>query len=336
MYRISFTISLLFVSMQFALAQIDLQCNDRDMHSIYLVGNSGFYRIDSVDTNPTNPIFLMQNTPGAIGISINNDLNSGGPVTMYSCDNLYYFWDGSGWINTGHTTGNSSAVNPGGSADYIFNLNDNGNSLYRYDGTGTNTLLLSNIGTSNDFVHDVAADNQGNFYLFFTNAQKIVAYTPNGIPVDTFMTTGFASGSQCGIAILGDRIYATTCSGSYELYEGIKTGNTINFTMIKNFAVQSSDIAACPSAAQPLAVFENPNLPRFAVYPNPAKEIAIIKLQNTTTLEIYDCMGVLRTAVPTRGLTEYHLNVTEWKSGVYLINAVSEEKTSARGKLVVE
>src|SRR5688572_25527119 len=144
-FHISFTIALLLASLQNAFAQIDLDCNGRDMHSIYLVGYNGFYRIDSVDTNPTNPIFLTANSNGSIGISINNYLGTGGgPLTMYSCNTTYSYWNGTGWTNTGHATGNGNSVNPGGSANYIFNIDDNGNNLFRYDGISS-TVLLSNL-----------------------------------------------------------------------------------------------------------------------------------------------------------------------------------------------
>ncbi len=337
-FHVSFTLSLLFASLHHASAQIDLQCNGRDMHSIYLITFTGYYRIDSVDTNPTNPIYLTDNSLNNFGISINNNLDSvAGPLTMYSCATMYYFWNGTGWTLTNHNTGAiGSPVNPGGSANYIFNVSDFGNAVYRYDGV-SNTQILSYVGAQSDFIHDVATDNQGNFYLFYTNTQKIVAYTPNGIPIDSFTTTGFAPGSQCGLAILGDRVYATTCTGNAgELFEGIKSGNTYNFTSIKNIGFHSPDVAACPNAALPLAVFKDPDMPHFAVYPNPAHDIVSISLVNTSQLEIYNSMGILIKTVLTRGLTEYQLDVSEWKAGVYLINALSENKTAVRGKLVVE
>lgn len=321
-------------------AQINLGCDGNDMHAIYLVDNSGYYRMDSVDTTPTNPILIAPNPMGFIGISINNNLDSiAGPLTMYSIGggNNYHFWNGTGWTNTGHTSGSVSAVNPGGTSNFIFNFHDNGTFLYRYDGTGNGTLLLSNIPAgSTACIHDVATDNQGNFYLFFTNAQKILAYTPSGIPIDSFTTTGFPIGSNCGFTIVSDRLYGVTCSGTLGLYEGIKTGSNIHFTLIKPFSIAYIDIASCPNASLPLAVFKNPELPRFAVYPNPVRDAAMIKLNNTVTLEVYDYMGILKQAIPVRGLTEYYLDVSEWKAGVYFINAISANKSSAHTKIVVQ
>jgi hypothetical protein len=338
MLRIVCSLLFLCVNLPDVYSQVDLDCQGRDMHSIYLVSGSGFYRIDSIDTNPGTPVFLTSNSIGAIGISINNDLSiTSGPLTLYSCTNYYFYWDGSNWVNTGHTTGNGSCVNPGGSSNYIYNLADNGSALYRYDGTAVITGVLSNVGTSNDFVHDVAADNLGNFYLFFTNAQIIVAYSPAGIPLDTFFTTGFPTGSHCGLALLGDRVYAQSCTGSYELYEGIKSGNTINFTSIMNLGLlQCSDIATCPTAAQPLAISENSDLPGFAVYPSPAHDKIIIRLKNASLMEIYDSAGRLLISSSTKGITEYKMDVSDWNAGIYFIKALSENFSQVTGKFLVE
>ncbi|HKR05673.1 MAG TPA: T9SS type A sorting domain-containing protein [Bacteroidia bacterium] len=322
-----------------ALAQIDLECNGRDMHSVYFVTTSGFYRVDSVDTAPTNPIFVESNPTNFNGISINNNLDSAtGQQTMYALTNggNYHFWNGTGWTDTGHTSGAVTAINPGGTSNYIFNLDGNGNSLYRYDGTSNGTLLLSNLATASACVYDVATDNAGNFYIFYTNVQKIIAYNPSGIPIDSFTTAGFPSGSNCGFTILGNRLYAHVCNLSFGLYEGIISGTTVNFSLIKTLPTGYIDIASCPNAASPLAVFENPEEPHFTLYPNPAWDNVIIKLNNTAMLEISDCTGVLKETILTRGLTEYLLDVSKWKAGVYFINVLSANKASARAKLVVQ
>jgi hypothetical protein len=332
---------ILFITCTICNAQIDLQCSGRDMHSIYLFhygGSNAFYRIDSVDTSPTNPIWL-DSIPGGNfggGISINNNLDSlAGPETMYFVDlsSHYYFWNGTSWSNTGHTSGSGAALNPGGTSNYIFNLDGNGNSLYRYDGTGSGTLLLSNLNTNGVAIYDVATDNQGNFYLFYTNLQKIIAYDPSGIPIDSFTTSGFPTGGDPGIAILGNNIYANTLSA---LYKGTKIGSNINFTQIKNLSFLVGDIAACPEAGNPLAVFKDLTAPHFAIYPNPAHSVAIIKMINTATLEITDCLGRLRKSIDVRGLNEYHLSVTDLEPGAYIINAVSKNKSGVRSTLIVQ
>jgi hypothetical protein len=206
-------------------------------------------------------------------------------------------------------------------------------SVYRYDGTGNGTFL-SSIGTG-DPIFDIATDNQGNYYLFFTSINKIIAYNPNGIPIDTFITTGNTVGGDCGFALLGGRAYYGDCNLSSGLYEGIKTGDTINFSLIKSYTVNFRDMAACPDAAAPLAVFKNPEQPHFAMYPNPARDQAVIKLDNTDYLEITDCMGVLKLITRVRGFTEYSLEVSTWKPGVYFLKAVSTNKISVRSSFIV-
>lgn len=337
---ISFLLVILFTNKQSSVAQIDLQCSGRDMHSIYLILDSGFFRIDSVDTNPTDPIFVSSNVINAQGISINNNLDLiSGQVTMYSIDNYnyYYYWNGTSWTNTGHV---AFSTNPGGSSNYIFNIAGFAGDLYRYDGTGNDILLLSNLGTASAAVYDVACDNMGTFYLFFTNNQKIIAYDSNGIQIDLFNTSGFPLSIGAGLAILGDDIYAMRSlggsPGSSYLYKGTKSGALINFTLIKSISSKCSDIASCPNAALPLVVFKNPELPHFAVYPNPASYNVIIKLENTSSLVIYNCIGNVKETIPTYGLNEYILDISQWKSGVYIINALSENKMSTWCKLMVE
>ncbi len=64
---------LLVLSSAFATAQIDIQCDGRDKHSIYLICTTtgSYYRIDNVDTNPTDTIYVADVPAGHIGISIN-------------------------------------------------------------------------------------------------------------------------------------------------------------------------------------------------------------------------------------------------------------------------
>lgn len=336
------TATLFVINIQSATAQIDLQCNGRDRHSIYLVNTAGFYRIDSVDTSPTDPILLSANPFGNVnvadGIAISNNLDSAaGPQTMYYTNNNtpYHFWNGTGWTNTNHTSGANFAVNPGGAADHIYNIDGFNGTIYSYDGTGNGTALVTGLGSSLSIVYDVAADNQGNFYVYYTADAKIIVYSPTGFPVDSFTTTGFTTLGECGLAILGDRIYATSCNNNYGLYEGIKTGSNINFTMIKSLNDFYVDIAACPEAGNPLAILKNPEQPHFAAYPNPAHQYTNIKLFNTSAITITDYKGAYINSFETKGLNVLSIDVSKWQPGVYFITAVSENKLRSSGKIVV-
>lgn len=325
-------------------AQIDLQCAGRDMHSIYLVDFASFYRMDSVDTNPTIPLLLGTFPTGSSGggISINSNLDSAaGPVTMYfiAAGTPYYFWNGNGWTNTSHSSSSLGAINIGGTSRYIFNFDDNEQDIYRYDGTGNDALLVSNVVSNGGVIHDVATDREGNFYLFFTNDELIRAYNPSGIPIDSFTTSGFPAGPNCGFTILGDRLYGVTCNGVEGLYEGIRSGSTFNFSLVQTITPGSGyfiDIASCPNAANVIAVFENPDQPHFIIYPNPARDITTIKFDNTSMLEIRDNLGVLMETISVQGMTECRINTSNWNTGVYFINALSTKKISTRSKLVIQ
>lgn len=325
-----------------AFAQIDLQCNSRDLHSVYLVcHNAGFYRIDSVDTNPTDPILLSTNTYDIGGISINNNLDSlAGPVTMYGVGHIsgdyYWYWNGSGWSNSGHAISHPASMNPGGSSQFIFNLNDASGAIYRYDGTKNDTLLLCNLGFLPFCIIDVAVDKLGTFYLFYNFHQQIIAYDPSGIPIDTYTTSGFPQSGGGGFAILGKRFYAYSSSPPYALYEGVLTGHNINFTPIKTLTMLFDDMAACPNAAEPLAVFNTVETPHLYVYPNPVKDIAKIKFNNTKTIEISDCLGTVVETISVKGLSEYAIDVNKWKAGVYLIKAISANNSMAYTKIIVQ
>jgi uncharacterized repeat protein (TIGR03803 family) len=91
--------------------QIDLQCNGRDQHSLYLLDDSSnYYRIDSVDTHPTNLVYIGTDTLNPYGISINKNLDiTSAEMTMYMCNPVseYYYWDNSGWKDTFNTPQNS-------------------------------------------------------------------------------------------------------------------------------------------------------------------------------------------------------------------------------------
>lgn len=331
---------LLLLSSLTAYAQIDLQCNGRDAHSIYLHNGTGFYRIDSVDTAPTNPIQVAGNNSfPAGGISINANLNGGtpSPALYFFGNNInIHYWNGLSWVNTGHTNGISGNINPGGTSTYIYGFVGVSNTVWRYDGTANPQLFVSNTGVVASSVYDLATDSIGNFYLFYSGAGKIMAYSPNGIAIDSFTTSGFSTSIECGFTIVGNRFYATICNGVWGLYEGIVSGSTVNFTLIKPLPSNYIDIASCPSAAYPLAVFKNPKAPHFALYPNPAHTNTTFKLDNTSSIQVFDYMGVLQKNIAVNGQPEYTLDVSKFKPGLYLVTLTSNQKVTASTRLVVE
>jgi uncharacterized repeat protein (TIGR03803 family) len=321
---------------------IDLQCNGRDQHSIYLVDNlSNYYRIDSVDTHPTKPVYLGTDTLNAFGLSINKNLDTASSeMTMYMCDGSaeYYYRDNANWKDTHHRGG---SVNPGGTNQYIFNLDETGGVVFRYDGTGNATQLANNLPTAAGAIWDVATDRNGNFYLFYTYEMKIIAYNPDGIPIDTFITKGTSRNvTGFGCTIVGSRFYFTDYSSPKQLlWEGILNGDTVNFSVVDTllpFPFSCRDLASCPDAANQLAVFQVPEAPHFIIYPNPASNETTIKMDNTAVIEITDLTGRMIFTADTPGLTQYRLSLARYLPGMYIVTARSPDGLAGHTRLIVE
>jgi hypothetical protein len=329
-------------------AQIDLECNGRDQHSIYLccANPPSFYRIDSVDANPTNPILLSTNFPDSAvvgGISINNNLDSSNPPqTIYFVggpNSLYYFWNGTSWTNTNNYSGSLTAGNIGGTSNHIFNLDAIGNALYRYDGNGNGTLLMSNLNSYYNVVYDVATDNLGNFYLFYTNLQKIYSFDSMGMPIDTFTTTGFPSSVQPGFAILGNRMFAIANSAfnSVDLYEGLQLGSIINFTFKKHIALTVADIATCPEAGKPLSSQNRQPLEHLTVYPNPFRSELNINIGdgiNANEVLLYDLSS--RIILKQSFFNFISINTIQLEKGIYFYEVRNKNVVIKKGKVVKE
>lgn len=341
--RTLFLIFFLFLSFTSHMsAQIDLQCAGRDQHSIYLLDSSlpGILRIDSVDSNPTEPVFLEYELTISGGISINKNLDTGsGDTTMYGCDNFgqYFYYENNAWVSTGHYSGATNAINFGGSDDYIFNHDALPGTVYRYDGTQTGTLLLSGL-ESTSFIADIAVDMNGNFYMLSTLNHELTVYNYDGLLLNTFTTSGNTGEHGGGFAILGSKMYFIDNSAPNEyLYEGTVTGNNIDFLVIDTLSSNHlvRDIAACPNAAQPLAVFSNVNTPRFSIYPNPAEDQITLLLDNTTSFCVHDLNGRLLYETQCKGIRQLVLPVNQFVSGVHVITAKSDAGEESHKTLVV-
>lgn len=307
------------------------------MHSIYVSDFSdNIYRIDSVDTSPANPVLLVSNHPAGIGgISINANLDSvAGPETMYFVSGPgleYYYWNGSGWTYTLHSGGGSATLNPGGTYDYIFSLDPVDEAVYRYDGTANGILVLSNANIGNNAVYDLATDNQGNFYIYYTNPGQIMVYNSGGIPIDSFTTSGGPIGGGGGFAILGNRMYVAYAT---DLYEGIKTGNNINFTIIKAFAFSISDVAVCLEAASPLSVPDDFPPQQTMIYPNPFSDKMNVFINDNKESEIilYDITS--RKVLQQTFFNAVTLNTGMLAKGSYYYEVKNKNGITRKGKVI--
>src|SRR5690554_4458899 len=135
-----------------------------------MFSNGSFETVDPA----TNTVTMNSiSTPsGSSGLAVAENFFSATPSpTFYTLKNSrYYYYDGNNWVDTGHSAGHSSAVNPGGAGAYIYNLDGLNARLYRYDGTGPSTLFLNLGSFSGPF--DVMGDSEGNVYVLYTGGTQ--------------------------------------------------------------------------------------------------------------------------------------------------------------------
>lgn len=215
-----------------------------DCTKFYIMGsNNRFYTVDpNTNASTINSIVMPNNSSG---LAINNNLNGGTPSPTYYTviSGIYWYYNGSTWVSTGHGSGSTAAVNPGGAGPYIYNLDGSNDRLYRYDGTGNSTLFL-NFGNFNG-PYDVIGDENGNVYVMHNGSgnQKLVMYGPNKQILCTYTYSGLPSSSAGGgYAIVNGKLYVNTGSGNYV---GTISGTHITFSSF-SFGQTATDFANCP------------------------------------------------------------------------------------------
>ena len=219
-------------------SQLPIDCN------LFYTHNS-----DNSITN-YNPILLTSSlnsisAPGG-GLAVSKNLNTALPATTFYTiiSGFYHYYNGSVWVNTGHGCTSSTAVNIGGAGPYIYNLDGGASKVYRYNGTGTDVLVLTLPSWGGPY--DVIGDDYGNFYILFTISgnQKLVKYSPFGVVLCTYTLFGMpASTNGGGYAIVNNKLYANTGAGNFV---GTISGTTISFVTTTLITGLPSDFASCP------------------------------------------------------------------------------------------
>jgi len=222
---------------------VTLQAQLPNCSNFYYHSGSTIYMYNTLtNTNSVNSIALP---PGAGGLAVSNNLNAPTPaVTFYTTvGSNYYYYNGATWVNTGHFTGNASAVNIGGAGPYIYNLNGIGQQVYRYSGTGPGVLVLNLPAWGGPY--DCIGDASGNFYILKTNAPPytLTMYSPTGTIICEYNLVGFPTSSAGGgYSIVGNVLYAsiggTNCFGNI-------SGTTITYAGSLTLSVSPSDMANC-------------------------------------------------------------------------------------------
>ena len=221
-------------------AQIPIDCSKFYLHDM---GGTIYNYNPATSTSAVNPIVV----PAAgNGLAVSNNLNSGSPsVTFYTIvSGQYWYYNGSGWTNTNHNCTSGSAVNLCGAGPYVYNLDGLNSRVYRYNGAGTDALVL--VLTGWDGPYDLIGDDNGNFYVLYTAAgnQKLVKYSPSGAVLCTYSLVGLpGSSSGAGYAIVGNKLYMSGGAGNFV---GTIVGNTITFSAWGGLPGTPGDFASCP------------------------------------------------------------------------------------------
>jgi gliding motility-associated-like protein len=193
----------------------------------------------------TNPVTNTIALPSfATGLAVSPNINSAtapSPTFYTNVSGNYYYYDGTAWVNTGHTAG---AVNFGAGGGYIYSLEGGSGQVYKYDGTGNATPLIVVPGFNGGGPYDVVADCAGNFYILKTQAPAwLRKYSPTGTLIQEWSVVGAPStGAGGGFAIIGNTMYHHN-SG---LHSGIIGATTVNCTPVTGTFPSPGDFASCP------------------------------------------------------------------------------------------
>jgi hypothetical protein len=217
----------------------NIQCN-----LIYFVNNSKIYAYDPL--LETYSYTNLSSPEGASGLGIGRNIVNGTNELTFFCtvDEYLYYYNGTEWINTTHF---GHSVNLGGGGNFWYILDGIASKVYRYDGKGNATELLSFSNYAGPF--DLVGDNQGNFYMIFTKMNKMVQYDSEGKVLKQYRLEGVGGQtSGGGFAYLDNKIYGNFTNGAMI---GTFKGGVIRFSPTGVLPGTVDDFASCP-----LEVFE--------------------------------------------------------------------------------
>jgi gliding motility-associated-like protein len=206
----------------------------------------------SLPPGPGNPsVNTIALPPGTVGMAISDNINGpGASPTFYAITgSSYWYYNGTTWINTGHSAGNAAAVNIGAGGGFIYNLVGGSGEVYKYDGTGNGVLLVTIPSFGGGGPYDLAADCEGNFYILKiaftpTNPAYLQKYDKFGTLLQTWGVIGPPStAAGGGMGIIGNTVYFHNVTG---FWEGTMGTTSITFTNVPGVAITPSDFATCP------------------------------------------------------------------------------------------
>jgi hypothetical protein len=149
---------------------ISAQLPDDKINYVYIVSENVIYNFDpsksiETDVNPfINKIQLPDGAKSCVTSSKNlNALKPG--YTFYTIVNdTYYYHNGLNWVNTGHASGNVYNLNIGSTGNHLYNLSEDGEFMYLYDGK-SNSKLFQKVNPSSEIAANLSIDDYGTFLI---------------------------------------------------------------------------------------------------------------------------------------------------------------------------
>jgi gliding motility-associated-like protein len=237
----------LFFLISCAFLQLRSQAPSCPSSQVYIHSGSSIYQ-QSLPGNGPSSLVLNNMPAGSGGLAVGPNLGFPAPNPTYwtTSNNMYWYWNGTGWTNTTHNVGNTAAVNIGVGGGFMYNLVGGTGQIYVYNGTGNGTLLTTIAGFNGGGPYDVVVDNAGNFFLLKnSNPQSLSMYSPSGALLCSWtLANNPTSTAGGGFAIIGNTVYYNTSS----FYAGniIPGSSVITFSPQGSISPSPSDFASCP------------------------------------------------------------------------------------------
>lgn len=225
----------------------------------YQMGRNIWNYDPRLPVSATNPVVNSIMPPAQFqGLTISEPLNAaaGASATFYTTVNgIFYYYDGTRWVNTGHGTGNMAGVNIGSGGGLLYNLVGGTGEVYKYDGRGDAQLLTRVPNFSGEGPYDLIADCVGNWYILNSSGVNsppfLRKYDPAGNIIQEWTITNpqHLKGNG-GFGIIGTTIYYDS-NTPFGVVTGTIGATTVtinnNVTAFPVF-VGAADMASCAAA----------------------------------------------------------------------------------------
>ncbi len=321
--------------------KVEIVCG---LNSFWAIDANGMIQKFIIDGNTIIPDSIVCTSAPGQSLAVCNNLNNGSfSPTFYtnmSGGNLSYLNGDGSWDTVSqvapHTYGNC-----GGSGNYLYLQYSASLAglIIKYDGLSYTTIYSN--WTNYFAVADVAVDINENIW-FVTSTElsmdKIInVISPSGEIIKQYPLK-LNTGNAYGCFLLNDVFYIGLGSGNL-----FNPNTIIPITFVGDSAYKGTplimpptntwaDFASCYRGGEPNSMEESSLMFDYKIYPNPAKDVITIELNNlvlknkTTKVLIYNNIGKLMSEQEICQ-QKFDINISGFNKGIYVFKIVSDNKT---------